>query len=196
MDAGRQPVSPTPWSPVPALEHPELLAAPVQAALARWAASEPRVATQVRAVAIDPAISDTAAFMAAYALAAEQSVNCVVVVGRRDGAERIAAVAVQASTRADVNNAVKRLLDVRKATFLPTERATAESGMEYGGITPVGLPAGWRFLLDSGAAAAGGVVIGSGVRRSKLLLPGDLLAELPGAEVVDVARPESQDPAR
>ena len=32
--------------------------------------------------------------------------------------------------RADVNNAVKRLLDVRKASFLPMDRATTESGME------------------------------------------------------------------
>jgi prolyl-tRNA editing enzyme YbaK/EbsC (Cys-tRNA(Pro) deacylase) len=29
------------------------------------------------------------------------------------------------------------------------------------------------------------VVIGSGVRRSKILLPGAVLARLPGAEVVD-----------
>ena len=120
--------------------------------------------------------------------------NCVVVVGRRDGEERIAAVAVQASTRADVNNAVKRLLDVRKATFLSTERAADESGMEYGGITPVGLPAGWRFLLDSGAAAAGEVVIGSGVRRSKLLLPVTCSPSCPGAEVAGVARPASAGP--
>jgi hypothetical protein len=28
-------------------------------------------------------------------------------------------------------------------------------------------------------------VVGSGVRRSKLLLPGDLLAALPGATVLD-----------
>jgi hypothetical protein len=28
------------------------------------------------------------------------------------------------------------------------------------------------------------VVLGSGIRRSKLLLPGALLADLPGAEVV------------
>ena len=182
------------WRPLPALEHPELLAEPVHAGLTSWARSEPRVAAEVRVVAIDPALSDTSAFMAAYALAPEQSVNCVVVVGRRDGEERIAAVAVQASTRADVNNAVKRLLDVRKATFLSTERATAESTMEYGGITPVGLPAGWRFLLDSGAAAAGEIVIGSGVRRSKLLLPGELLAALPGAEVADVAQRPVNEP--
>ncbi|MGH3158000.1 MAG: YbaK/EbsC family protein, partial [Streptosporangiaceae bacterium] len=57
--------------------------------------------------------------------------------------------------------------------------------MEYGGITPVGLPAGWPVLVDAAVAAAPRVVIGSGVRRSKLTVPGLVLARLPGAEVVD-----------
>ena len=111
--------------------------------------------------------------------------NCVVVAGRRDGEERVAACLVRADTRADVNNLVKRTLDVRKASFLPMERAVEESGMEYGGITPVGLPAAggcWSTprVLDIDVA-----MIGSGVRRSKLLVPGRLLGELPGAEVVE-----------
>ena len=52
------------------------------------------------------------------------------------------------------------------------DRAVEESGMEYGGITPVGLPAGWRLLVDSRVLDIEVAVIGSGVRRSKLLLPG------------------------
>ena len=115
------------WRPLPALERPELLAEPVHAGLTSWARSEPRVAAEVRVVVIDPASRTPRRSWRRTPCAPEQSVNCVVVVGRRDGEERIAAVAVQASTRADVNNAVKRLLDVRKATFLSTERATAES---------------------------------------------------------------------
>ena len=58
--------------------------------------------------------------------------------------------------------------------------------MEYGGITPIGLPAAWRLLVD--AARADGVdaaMIGSGVRRSKIILPGSALGDLPGAEVVE-----------
>jgi len=113
------------------------------------------------------------------------------------GEERVAAAVVLATTRADVNNAVKRLLDVRKASFLSTDRATEESAMEYGGITPVGLPPAWRVLVDSRVVAAdpadggatdpsgGVVIIGSGLRRSKIALPGSLLAGLPGAEVVE-----------
>ena len=73
----------------------------------------------------------------------------MVVSGRRDGEERVAACVVRADTRADVNNLVKRTLDVRKASFLPMERAVEETGMEYGGITPVGLPERWRLFVDA-----------------------------------------------
>ncbi len=165
---------------VPALQRPDLLAEPVRAALEQL----PR-AGEVRVVEIDPELADTAAMTEAYELPLDASVNCVLGAGKRAGEERVAACAVRATTRADVNSTVRRLLDVRKASFWPTDRAVEASDMEYGGITPVGLPAEWRLLVDSAAAASGLVIIGSGVRRSKLLLPGDLLAELPGAEVVE-----------
>ena len=121
----------------------------------------------------------------AYGVSLEDSANCVVVAGRREGEERIAACVVRADTRADVNNLVKRTLDVRKASFLSMDRAVTESGMEYGGITPVGLPAEWPLLVDAAVATAPAVVIGSGIRGSKLALPGELAARLPGAEVVE-----------
>ena len=109
----------------------------------------------------------------------------MVVGGPRDGEERVAACLARADTRADVNNVVKRILDVRKCSFLSMDRAVEETGMEYGGITPVGLPNEWRLLVDSRVLDIEVAVIGSGVRGSKLLLPGRLLAELPGAEVVE-----------
>ncbi|MDN4173712.1 YbaK/EbsC family protein [Nocardioides sp. SOB77] len=165
---------------LPATEHPELLAAPVAAALAAW----PR-ADRVAVTEIDPGLADTAALTEAFDLPLTASANCVLVSGRRDGEERVAACVVRADTRADVNNRVKRLLDVRKASFLPMDRAVEESAMEHGGITPVGLPAGWRLLVDARVATIDVAVIGSGVRRSKLLLPGRLLAELPAAELVE-----------
>ncbi len=164
---------------LPAVEHPHLVAPPVAAALAAWPA-----AANVAVVEIDPALADTAALSEAYSLPLDTGANCILVGGRRDGAERVAACLVRADTRLDVNNVVKRLLDVRKASFLPMDRATAESGMEYGGITPVGLPPSWRVLVDERVTDIDVAVIGSGVRRSKLLLSGRLLGALPGAEVV------------
>jgi prolyl-tRNA editing enzyme YbaK/EbsC (Cys-tRNA(Pro) deacylase) len=44
--------------------------------------------------------------------------------------------------------------------------------MEYGGITPLGLPAGWPILIDQAVAQTDTVVIGLGLRRSKLWVPG------------------------
>ena len=100
-------------------------------------------------VEIDPDLADTAALTEAYDLPLEASANCVLVAGSRGGEERIAACVVAADTRADVNTTVRKLLDVRKASFLPMDRAVEESGMEYGGITPIGLPASWRVLVDA-----------------------------------------------
>lgn len=159
---------------------PDLLAEPVRTALSSW-----EHAAALGVAPIDPSLADTAACSDAYAVPLDAGANCVVVAGRRDGGERIAACLVRSDTRADVNNRVKRLLDVRKCSFLPVERAVEESGMEYGGITPLGLPAGWRLLVDARVLDTELVLIGSGVRHSKLVLPGPLAAALPRAEVVD-----------
>jgi prolyl-tRNA editing enzyme YbaK/EbsC (Cys-tRNA(Pro) deacylase) len=97
----------------------------------------------------------------------------------------MAAAMVLATTRADVNGALRRLLDVRKASFASRDVANGSTGMEYGGITPLGLPGGWPVYVDGAVAAAARVVIGSGVRRSKLVLAGTVLAALPAATVVD-----------
>ncbi|WP_224275038.1 YbaK/EbsC family protein [Nocardioides lacusdianchii] len=164
---------------LPAADHHALVAAPVAAALAGWAG-----ASEVAVVDIDPDLADTAAMSEAYDIPMTASGNCVVVAGSRAGDERIAACVVRADTRADVNTLVRKMLDVRKASFLPMDRAVEETGMEHGGITPVGLPSGWRVLVHDALLDEPVVVLGSGVRRSKLLVPGRLLAELPGAEVV------------
>lgn len=165
---------------LPATDHPELVAPAVTTALAGW-----EHAGEVAVVEIDPEMADTAAMSAAYDLPMEVGANCVVVGGARAGEDRVAACLVRADTRADVNNVVRRIIDVRKASFLPMERAVEESGMEYGGITPIGLPPRWRVLVDPRVLEIEVAVIGSGVRRSKLLLAGRLLGELPGAEIVE-----------
>jgi prolyl-tRNA editing enzyme YbaK/EbsC (Cys-tRNA(Pro) deacylase) len=162
----------------PALDRPELLAPSVVRAL-KAANGDVHVAE------IDPDLADTAAFCVQYEVNLEESANCVVIAGKRGGETRYAACVILATTRADVNGAVRRYLDVRKASFASMDTATAETGMEYGGITPIGLPARWPVLIDARVVAVPHVVIGSGVRRSKLVLPGPALADLPNAEVIN-----------
>ena len=163
---------------VPAAERPDLLGAPVAAAL-------PDLAGPAWVAAIDEDLADTAAFTEAYGVPPAASANCVVVVARRGGQTTMAACLVLATTRADVNGLVRRHLGARKASFAPQDVAVAESGMAYGGITAIGLPASWPVLVDAAVAAGELLVVGSGTRGSKLAVPGDVLARLPGAVVLD-----------
>ena len=169
----------------PARNTPELLAPPVAAAVASW-----QRGGDVLVAPIDAELADTAAFCAAYDVALDVSANCVLVAGRRGPETTLAACVVLATTRADVNGVVRRLLDVRKASFAPMDLAVAETGMQYGGITPIGLPAGWPVYVDAAVTQCPYVVVGSGLRASKIILPGAALGELPGARVVEgLARP-------
>jgi prolyl-tRNA editing enzyme YbaK/EbsC (Cys-tRNA(Pro) deacylase) len=163
---------------LPATGRPDLLAEPVAAALAA-------VDGPVWVAEIDDSLADTAAFTDAYGVPPEASANCVVVAARRAGEMTLAACLVLATTRADVNGLVRRHLGARKVSFAPQDIAVAESGMAFGGITPVGLPSSWPLLIDAAVAAGELLVVGSGIRGSKLALPGDVLAGLPGAVVLE-----------
>lgn len=163
----------------PALEHLDLLPAPVRQALQDW-----EHADQVLVAAIDPDLADTAALLEATGFPPEDSANCVVIMGRRAEEERVAACLVQATLRVDVNTVARKRIDVRKASFLAMDQAVERTGMEYGGITPVGLPADWPLLVDPGVLSRDKVLVGAGSRGAKLLLPGGLIETLPGAEVV------------
>lgn len=167
---------------LPALDHPELLADAVSALLRTL---PPTLAEAVRVAAIDPDLADTAAFCERYGVGLDISANCVVIAGRRGETTRYAACMVLATTRADVNGAVRQLLDARKASFAHMDDAVTLTGMEYGGITPIGLPAGWPILVDSRIVALPEIIVGSGLRRSKIAMPGSVLAALPGAQVVE-----------
>ena len=163
----------------PAAEVPELLAAPVRDALGGLPAY---------AAGIDPGLADTAAFCAEYDVPMAASANCVVVLGKRAGEESYAAVLVLATDRADVNGVIRKHLGVRKISFAAQDDAVGTTGMEYGGITPIGLPADWPVLVDEAVVRAGPVVIGSGIRGSKILIDGAELASLPTAAVLDLAQ--------
>ena len=174
----------------PVLSHPELLAKPVAAALADWlggpgALSGAGDAGDIEVAAIDPDLADTAAFCEHYGVPLEESANCVVIAARRGGETTYAACLITAVTRADVNGVARRRLGARKASFAPVDDALAATGMEYGGITPIGLPPDWPVLIDAAVARQPHVIIGSGIRGAKLRLPGPLLASLPAAEVIE-----------
>jgi prolyl-tRNA editing enzyme YbaK/EbsC (Cys-tRNA(Pro) deacylase) len=141
-----------------ALDVRDQLAGPVAEALTHWDPQE--AARSVLYVDTDPDKADTAVFCEAYDVPLDVSANCVVVAAKRGGSTTMAACLALAGTRVDVNTTVRKHLAARRASFAPLDTAVDESGMEYGGITPVGLPADWTLLIDAavvedfGAAAS------------------------------------------
>lgn len=165
---------------IPVSEHLDLLAKPVaDVILTLLDASEIGVAE------IDPAISDTVAFCAHYQINLNQAGNCVVLEAKREAESWFAACVILGSTRADVNGLARKALDVKRLSFAPMDKAVTETGMEYGAITPIGLPSSWTILIDKAVADSDYVVIGSGLRKSKLVLSGKVLAALPNVQVLE-----------
>ncbi|MET7886306.1 YbaK/EbsC family protein [Streptomyces avermitilis] len=168
----------------PAPDSLDALTRPVADAVRHWRGSVP--ADRIVYVDTEPEWADTAVFLEHYGKdLLDRSANCVVVAGKRGGETTLAACLVLSATRVDVNGAVRRHLGARKASFAPMDTATEETGMEYGGITPIGLPSDWPLLVDSAVVDLPYVLVGSGRRRGKLLVPGKVFAELPNAVVLE-----------
>lgn len=165
---------------LPAADHPELLAPPVFRAVTGANA-------RLFVAEIDPTYADTAEFCAAYEVGLDASANCVVVAGRRGETSTTAACLVLAAERADINKTVRKHPEVRKISFAAMDDAVEQTGMEYGGITPVGLPETWPVLVDRAVVDQPWLVIGSGLRRSKIAISGADIASLPGVTVLELA---------
>jgi len=167
---------------VTADQRPELIAAPTRRAIEKYGL------TSVLVAGIDAALADTAAFCAAYNIGLDVSANCVIVEAKRADKVWQAACMILATDRVDVNGTVRRQLDARKISFAPMDTAVSLTGMEYGGINPIGLPDDWEILVDTAVAKQPWVIIGSGIRGSKILVPGSTLPQLPNVTVLNLAK--------
>jgi len=163
--------------PKPAVEHLDWMAASTATSIS--------AIPEALVVQIDPDDADTATLTSKFDLPLASSGNAVLIKGFRQGEARQCCCMTPADRRVDVNHVVKSLLDVRKCSFASMDEAVAASSMEYGGITPIGLPPDWPVWLDEYIADLDWVLIGSGVRSSKLIVPGEALLRLPGARLVN-----------
>ncbi len=167
----------------PVKDNPDLVAPSIQERIHAGAFQD-----GVLVSAIDPNLADTAAFCQAYDIAPEVGANCIIVEARRADRTWYAACLVLASNMIDVNNKVRRYLDARKISFASKETALELTGMEYGGITPLGLPKDMPILIDEDMLAEDYVIVGSGVRNSKLLVQPKVITDLDQAKVIDIKK--------
>jgi prolyl-tRNA editing enzyme YbaK/EbsC (Cys-tRNA(Pro) deacylase) len=132
----------------------------------------------------DPDFADTAAFCERYGVVPEDSANTIVVVGKSEPRRYVACV-VLATTRLDVNGAVRRRLRVKKASFASAEETTALTDMMIGGVTPFALPDDLPLWIDAAVMTRPSVVVGGGSRSLKIRVAPSALAALANADVVD-----------
>jgi len=134
----------------------------------------------------DPELADTAAFCEHYGVPVEQSANTIVVGAKpRGGGDKVyVACVVLAHTRLDVNNAVRRRLDVKKASFASGDETRELTGMLIGGVTAAALPEGLPLWVDARVMDAEWIVLGGGDRSTKIKVAPAVLTAL-GGEVVD-----------
>jgi len=136
--------------------------------------------------AIDPAFADTAAYCERYGVPLEHAANTIIVASKKEP-RRYAACVVKATTRLDVNHAVRRLLDTNKVSFASADETRSLTGMLIGGVTVFALPADLPLYVDDKVMKLEWAILGSGSRSSKVRVAPEALRRLPGVQVVPLS---------
>ena len=119
----------------------------------------------------------------------EDSANAIVVIGKASSAAVppvFAACVVLATTRLDVNRAVRKRLGDEEGVVRPARRHRRADRHDDGRrhpVRPPGRPAAVDRRPRDGAGSA--IVVGGGSRAAKVVGPPSMLLTIPGAEVVD-----------
>jgi prolyl-tRNA editing enzyme YbaK/EbsC (Cys-tRNA(Pro) deacylase) len=134
-------------------------------------------------IEIDPDFADTAQFCAKYGIPPEQSANTIIVASKKEPRQYCACL-VLATTRLDVNHAVKKLMGASRVSFAGAEETKALTGMLIGGVTVLALPEGLPIYVDERVMAPAWIIVGGGGRSTKIKLAPDALRRLPNVTVV------------
>ena len=134
-------------------------------------------------VPIDPAYADTAQFCERYGFPMEQSANTIIV-GSKKEPRQYAACVVKATTRLDVNHAVRKLMGVSRLSFATAEETMAITGMMIGGVTVFALPEHLPIYVDEGLMSCPYVILGGGSRSSKIKIAPEVFARFPEAQII------------
>ena len=134
-------------------------------------------------IEIDPAFADTAAFCAKYGSPLERAGNTIIVASKKEP-RQYAACVVLATTRLDVNHAVRSLMGVSKVSFASADETMALTGMLLGGVTVFALPEDLPIYVDDKLMALDWIILGSGSRSSKIKTSPEVFRRLPNARIV------------
>jgi prolyl-tRNA editing enzyme YbaK/EbsC (Cys-tRNA(Pro) deacylase) len=142
-----------------------------------------RLGVPYELIPIDPAYADTGPFCERYGYPPDHAGNTILVASKREP-KRYAACVVLATTRLDVNHAVRDLMGVSKLSFASAEEMARLTGMAVGGVTVFGLPDGVPIYVDERVMALDYVILGTGGRSGKIKVSPEVFRRLPNARVV------------
>ena len=142
-----------------------------------------RLGVPYEVVPCDPAFADTAAFCERYGFPPDHAGNTIVVASKKEP-KQYAACVVTATTRLDVNHAVRDLMGVTKVSFATAEEMAQLTGMTVGGVTVFALPDGMPIYVDARVMALDYAILGTGGRNGKIKVSPEVLRRLPTARVV------------
>lgn len=165
-----------------AVDNPSLIAPPIKTFLAQWNGQVSK--NEILVAEINPEFSDSLSFCKKYNIPLTQGGNCLVIEAQRGNDISYAACLVPINSKANLNSIVRKHLNARRVSLAEKDFAVQTSGMEYGSITIIGLPSEWSLLIDESLISITNLVIGGGLRKSKLLIQGELLSKLPNATII------------
>lgn len=151
--------------------------------LHHWHGSTP--VDEILVAEIDPAFAGGNDFCKQYNIPTTEGANCVIVESTRGDVSTIAACLAPVDYRIDFNGVVRKTLNGRRVSLAPLDKVLKETSMEYGSVTPFGLPLGWPILIDERIISAPRIIIGAGLVCAKLSLPTKALLELPGVKIIN-----------
>ena len=174
----------------PVLNNPSLVSASVLTCIQNWHGKTK--AEEFRVAEIDPECAGGKDFSERYGVPYREGGNCLIISAKRGGERIFAACLVPVGHRTDLKGVVRQHFGGGQISMAPKDEVLAATNMEYGSITPFGLPPEWPILIDSRFIALPRVIVGGGLRRSKLAIPGAALGELPNAVIIEkLSHPES-----
>ena len=135
-------------------------------------------------IRIDPDFADTAQFCERYGYPPDHAGNTILVASKKEPKQHAACV-VLATTRLDVNHAVRSLLGATKVSFASGPEMAELTGMKVGGVTVFGLPDGLPIFVDSRVMGLDYVILGTGGRAGKIKVAPEVLRRLPSVRIVD-----------
>jgi prolyl-tRNA editing enzyme YbaK/EbsC (Cys-tRNA(Pro) deacylase) len=134
-------------------------------------------------IPIDPEFADTAAFCERYGYPPGHAANTIVVASKKEP-KQYAACVVLATTRLDVNHAVRDLLGASKVSFTSAEEMARQTGMTMGGVTVFGLPDGLPIFVDERVMGLDYVILGTGGRNGKIKVSPEVFRRMANVRVV------------